>query len=160
MAVTGRTLVATAAAVTATAVVGGIAGPDSPWYRQLRKAVFQPPPITFPIVWTALYADIAVTSAATIDGLHASGRDEEAARYAAVLGGNLVLNAGWTWLFFGVHKPLVATVECAALAASSADLVRRSAALDRRLAIALVPYAAWTAFATVLSATITWLNRR
>lgn len=153
------TLVRTGAAVAATAVVGGLAGSDSRWYRGLRKPAFQPPPIAFPVVWTALYADIALSSAVTIDALDAAGRYHEAVRFQQALGANLVLNAGWTWLFFRAHRPTLATVECAMLAASSADLVRRSMSIDRRGGIALAPYAAWTAFASVLSGSIAWLNR-
>ena len=57
------TVLATAAATTTTAIVGSIASQDtnSRWYRKLRKPGFQPPAAAFPIVWTALYADIAVT---------------------------------------------------------------------------------------------------
>jgi benzodiazapine receptor len=155
-----RTVAATSAAAAATAAVGGLAGSDSRWYRRLRKPAFQPPASVFPIVWTALYADVAVTSAATIDGLRAAGRDEEASHYATALGSNLVLNAGWTWLFFRAHQPLLATAECAVLALSCADLIRRSSTLDRRLGLALAPYATWTTFATVLSGAISWRNRR
>jgi tryptophan-rich sensory protein len=155
-----RTVAATSAAAAANAVVGGLARSDRRWYRRLRKPAFQPPPTIFPIVWTALYANLAVTSAATIDGLRAAGRDEEASHYSTALGANLVLNAGWTWLFFRAHQPLLATAECAVLAVSSADLIRRSSTLDRRLGLALAPYAAWTTFAAVLSGAISRLNRR
>jgi tryptophan-rich sensory protein len=70
-----RTKLASAAAVAATAAIGGLASrpAQSPWYEQLRKPPYQPPRQAFPIVWPALYADIAVTSAATLDELEARG---------------------------------------------------------------------------------------
>src|SRR6476469_9454740 len=60
-----RTLVTTSAAVAATAVAGSIASQDvgGRWYRRLDKPAFQPPGAVFPVVWTALYTDIAVTTA-------------------------------------------------------------------------------------------------
>ena len=62
------TAVWTAAATAATAAAGGIAtDPDSRWYRRLRKPHWQPPAIAFPVVWTALYADLAVSSAVALD---------------------------------------------------------------------------------------------
>ena len=67
-----KTIGATAAAVAATAIVGGTAtGPAvaSPWYARLRKPNYQPPRQVFPIVWPLLYADIAVVSADTVDRL-------------------------------------------------------------------------------------------
>ena len=54
------TLATTAAAAAATAVAGSVAtDPSSSWYRRLRKPAWQPPPSIFPVVWTALYADLA-----------------------------------------------------------------------------------------------------
>ncbi len=157
----GRTLAATSAAVAATAVSGALApSPDSDWYRGLRKPPFQPPPAAFPLVWTPLYADVAVSSAAVLDALALAGRHRAAADFGRALGVNLALNAAWTWLFFRARRPWLATAECAALAASSASLVRRAADADTRAGVALAPYAAWTGFATVLSGSIAWLNRR
>lgn len=157
----GRTLAGTAAAVAATAVSGALApSPDSDWYRGLRKPPFQPPPAAFPLVWTPLYADIAVSSAVALDALELAGRHRAADDLRRALGVNLALNAAWTWLFFRARRPWLATAECAVLAVSSTRLAREAADADRRAAAALVPYAAWTAFATVLSGSIAWLNRR
>ena len=159
-----KTLVGCAAAVTATAVVGGLAtGRQTPaqtaWYRQLRKPPFQPPPAAFPVVWTVLYAAIAGASATTIDSLRAQGADDEARAYELALGANLTLNAAWTWLFFRARRPGLATAESAVLAASSADLARRARHVSPGAHTALAPYVVWTGFATVLSGSIAWLNR-
>lgn len=156
-----RTLAGTSAAVAATAVSGALApSPDSDWYRGLRKPPFQPPPAAFPLVWTPLYADVAVSSAAVLDSLAMAGRHHAADEFRRALGVNLALNAAWTWLFFRARRPWLATAECAVLAASSASLARRAGEVDRRAGAALAPYAAWTGFATVLSGSIAWLNRR
>ena len=67
------TVVWTAAATAATAAAGGIAtDPDSRWYRGLQKPDWQPPAIAFPVVWTALYADLAVSSAVALDSRRAA----------------------------------------------------------------------------------------
>ena len=152
------TLAGTTAAVTVTAALGGLAssGANDPWYRALRKPPFQPPPVAFPIAWTALYAAIAAASAETIDELP----PDEAAAFERALAANLALNAGWTWLFFRAHRPGSATLESAVLAASTADLLRRARPASPRAAALLAPYLGWTGFATVLAGSITWLNRR
>jgi translocator protein len=129
------------------------------WYARLRKPPYQPPPAAFPVVWTTLYADIATTSAVAIDRFRAAGRDNEARRYLAALGLNLTLNAGWSWLFFRYHKLGASALGAAALTASSADLVRRTAQADARAGLALSPYAVWCAFATVLATHLWRLNR-
>jgi hypothetical protein len=65
-----KTLAGTAAAVGAAAVLGSVAsrGVNSPWYVALDKPSIQPPEPVFPIVWTLLYSDIAISSAVVIDG--------------------------------------------------------------------------------------------
>jgi tryptophan-rich sensory protein len=155
------TLAATGGAVAATALAGGVAGSDadSPWYAALDKPAFQPPAAVFPVVWTALYADIAVTSAATLDRYRAEGDTRSAAAYRRALAANLVLNASWSWVFFRWHRLGPAVAVAAALTASSADLVRRAAATHPTAARALAPYAGWCAFATLLSGAIWRRNR-
>jgi translocator protein len=151
------TLAATAAGVVATAVAGSLAtDPDSPWYRALDKPTWQPPPVAFPVVWTALYADIAATSAAVLSDGASTAAERRA--YRVALAANLVLNAGWSWLFFRSHRPWLAAAECLTLTASSADLVRRTARVRPGAGAALAPYAAWCAFATVLSTAIARRN--
>jgi benzodiazapine receptor len=150
----------TSLAVAACAALGGVGtDPESLYYRTLRKPRWQPPKLAFPLVWTSLYADIAVTNGLAIGTLQDSERADEARRLVAALGANLVLNTTWSWLFFRWHRRVLATVECAVLTASSVDLVRRVAAVDRRAGAALAPYAVWCGFATVLSGTIARLNR-
>ncbi|ORW94269.1 TspO protein [Mycobacterium sp. IEC1808] len=154
-------VVATTLAVAVAAGTGSIASPSRvpAWYSRLRKPPYQPPGVAFPVVWTALYTDIAATSAVVIDRLRAAGRHDEARRYAAALGLNLSLNAGWSWLFFRYHKLGASALGAAALAVSSADLVRRAARADAKAGAALSPYPLWCAFATVLSTHIWRLNR-
>jgi benzodiazapine receptor len=156
-----KTIIGTGLAVMAAAAAGGVASRDGVeiWYSTIRKPGFVPPNAVFPIAWTALYTDIAATSAAAINRFRADGDDAKARAYIGALGANLVLNAGWSWIFFGRHKLGLSTVAAAALAASSADLVRRAADADPKLGAALAPYPLWCGFATVMSAEIWRLNR-
>ncbi|MET3143352.1 UNVERIFIED_ORG: hypothetical protein ABIB19_003755 [Arthrobacter sp. UYEF10] len=63
-----KTLVFTTVATAASAAAGGVAtDPGSSWYLRLRKPGWQPPAIAFPVVWTALYADLALTSAVALE---------------------------------------------------------------------------------------------
>ena len=153
-------LAATTLVVAAAAGAGSIAGPRRvpTWYSRLRKPTYQPPGAAFPAVWTTLYGDIAATSAVAIDRFRAAGQHDKARRYAAALTINLLLNAGWTWLFFRYHKLGASVLGAAVLAASSADLVRRTAEADTRAGLALLPYPVWCSFATVLSTHIWQLN--
>jgi translocator protein len=152
-----RELAATGAAVTTTAVLGGLAGGgSSAWFRQLDKPAFQPPPQVFPVVWTALYADIAVSTAAALSSARASRSTSRSLRGALAL--NLALNASWSWVFFRAHRLGGAAAVAGLLTVSSADLARRASSVAPRAGAALLPYAGWCAFATVLSASIARRN--
>jgi translocator protein len=157
-----QTLAATTLAVAAAAGVGSVASkpPVTRWYSRLRKPGYVPPNGVFPVAWTTLYADIAVSSATAIDRLRSAGRHDEARTYIVALAANLILNAGWTWVFFKYHKLGASAVGAVVLAASSADLARRTAAADRPAGAALLPYPLWCAFATAMSGHIWVLNRR
>ena len=149
------------AAVTASAVAGALAtDPDSTYYRTLDKPSWQPPPPVYGIVWTPLYADIALSAGHAISQLGEQNRIEERRGLIVALAANLALNTSWSWLFFRIHRPWLAAAECAVLTASSADLVRRVGAADRRAGIALAPYPAWCAFATALTVAVARRNPR
>jgi translocator protein len=157
-----QTLAATTLAVGATAGIGSVASRPriTRWYSHLRKPRYVPPSPVFPIAWTTLYADIAVTSATAVDSLRSAGRHAEARNYTVALAANLILNAGWSWLFFKYQKLGASAVGAAVLAASSADLARRTAAADPRAGAAILAYPLWCAFATLMAGHIWVLNRR
>lgn len=156
-----RSMVGTGSAVVGAAVAGGRAGSGarSAWYAALDKPSFQPPGPVFPVAWTLLYADIAVTSGLTLAALRDRGREAESRRFAAALAANLVANASWSWVFFRWHRLGPAALTAGLLALSSADLVRRAGRVSPAVAGALAPYPAWCGFATVLSTAIWRRNR-
>ncbi|HEX2857381.1 MAG TPA: tryptophan-rich sensory protein [Propionibacteriaceae bacterium] len=156
-----RTLARVGLGVVGTAVVGGLlTDPSSRWFRSLRKPPWNPPDWVFGPVWSTLYSTIVVAATSTICDLHEAGRDAEASRFSRALAANLVLNAGWSGVFFRTHRLGPAAVVAGLLAVSSADLARRAASVGRVKATGLGAYAAWSTFATVLSARIAGLNRR
>lgn len=149
------TLVKTAAGVAAAAAAGSAATrPGSDWYQSLEKPSWQPPQAAFPTVWTSLYALIAFASARALDRMPEPDRSRFWRAYAV----NLGLNAGWTGVFFGARRPRLALLEIAALNASNLALLRRAWQTDRVAGAALVPYVAWTGFATVLNRSIVARN--
>lgn len=156
-----RALIGTALGTAAAAVIGSLASRSSidTWYRTIDKPPYVPPDVVFPVAWTTLYADIAVTSGRTIDALHQQGRDREVRSYTTALATNLVLNAGWSWLFFKANRIGASAVAAAALTASSADLARRTAKVNSATGAALAPYPLWCAFATVMTTDIWRRNR-
>ncbi|MEV7864039.1 TspO/MBR family protein [Streptomyces hirsutus] len=127
----------------------------SAWYRTLRKPS-QPPPWAFGAVWTPLYATITYAAG---HSLCRAGDARQRRRLAGSLAVNLGLNAGWNWLFFARRSPTAGLAGTLLLNLSNADLLHRTARVDRTAARALLPYVAWCCFATALNASITRLNR-
>jgi tryptophan-rich sensory protein len=77
----------------------------------------------------------------------------------ALWASQLLLNALWSLLFFGLHRPGLALLELAALLAL---VVATTAAFFRVRSLAgalLVPYVVWVGFAFYLNAGIWYLNR-
>lgn len=156
-----RTLIATGLATAGAAAIGSVASKSAvqEWYPTIDKPRYVPPDAVFPVAWTSLYGIIATTSASAIDGLRSDGDDAKARAYVTALATNLALNAGWSWLFFRLHKLGPSAIAAGALAVSSADLARRTAAVNPRAGLALALYPAWCTFATVMSTDIWRLNR-
>jgi uncharacterized protein YbjT (DUF2867 family)/tryptophan-rich sensory protein len=155
-----RTALGVAAATAACAVGGSIlSAPDNPWYRGLRKPPWQPPPVAFPVVWTSLYLAMGTAATATIAELEEVDRSADARSFRRAYATNLVLNAAWSGLFFRARNLRLATAGAGVLALSSADLARRAGPRGGARKVALGSYAAWSMFATALSAEIERRNR-
>lgn len=148
-----RTLRRTMAATLATAALrSAFAQPSSPWWQLLRARSWSPPPEVFPVVWTGLYAAMAVAGSSAIADAAEAGEGTRSRGLAKAYGANLVLNAGWSWLFWRARELPLAAVEAGVLTLSSADLARRSAPTGRGKAVAFGAYTAWCGVASGLTA--------
>ena len=146
----------TAPALVGTAVSGGIGTEGRARWSARRDQPSGPRPggACGP-AWTVLYSLIAIAAARTLDRIE---DEEERRAYVRALAVNLGLNVAWTWIFFTAKRPRWALAEILVLEASNLDLIRRSARVDPPAAGLLVPYAAWTGFATALNASIAAKN--
>lgn len=142
-------------AVTAAAAGTGASFTPGAWYDALTKPSWNPPDWLFGPVWSVLYLAMAV-AAWLVWRERKTPPDVRPA--LAAWGAQLVLNAAWSWLFFGLHRPLWALVEIAVLWAAIAVtilLFRRHSALA---ALLLAPYLAWVSFAAALNFELWRLN--
>jgi benzodiazapine receptor len=120
------------------------------WYASLTKPAFTPPPVTFSIVWPTLYVMMGIVFYRLLMGAH-----RPAIRLFLV---QLLLNALWTPLFFGMHRPWLALADIGALWAVLAVCIGMFYRIDRLSAWLFVPYFLWVSFATVLNGSIALLN--
>jgi translocator protein len=151
----GVALALVAAAMVAVAVLGGV-GTDtsSVWYEGLERPSWQPPGWLFGPVWTVLYVLIGFAWWRSWDRLEGPVRRP----VLALFGLNAALNVAWTWIFFQAEAPTAAGVEIVVLLAVIAALIGLLWSRLRGAALALVPYLAWVAFASVLTWTIAAWN--
>ena len=68
------------------------------------------------------------------------------------------LNALWSPLFFGLHRPGWALAEILLLLLAILATIRTFWRVDRSAALLLLPYSAWVAFASVLNGAIWRMN--
>ena len=139
------------AASFAAAASGAVFKPDA-WYRTLRKPGWTPKPWVFPVVWTPLYIAIAVS------GWLAWRAGGLAPLAFALYALQLVLNAGWSAVFFGLRRPDLALGELAILWCSIAATIVAFAHLSAAAAWLLAPYLLWVTIAGVLNASVWRLN--
>ncbi|MEQ8433278.1 MAG: TspO/MBR family protein [Oceanicaulis sp.] len=117
------------------------------WYKDLDKPSWTPPDLVFPIAWGLLYVLIAYSAWRVWDvaGIGPA---------LAIWGVQLVLNAGWSAVFFGMQRPGLALAEVSALWISIAATIYAFAQVDTLAAWLLAPYLAWASFAGVLNGDI------
>lgn len=139
------------ATVLTAGILTGVNNLPGPWYDSLQKPFFQPPPWIFSPVWTVLYVMIAVAGARTWLRAPASGRMQ-------VWFAQMVLNLLWSPAFFGMQSPGFGLTIIIPLLAFILAFIAMSRAKDPASAWLFAPYALWTAFASVLNASIFLLN--
>ncbi len=124
------------------------------WYPGLNKPFFTPPDAVFPVVWTILYLMMGVAAWLIWSGPGSVARNTALTAFFV----QLALNAGWSWAFFGAQNTALGLATIIALTAAVAWMAASARHVSRPAAILLLPYLAWVGFATVLNATIFFLN--
>ena len=142
-------------AVVIASALGGLASATSAEdYQRLQQPSWAPPSWVFGPVWTVLYTMMAV--AAWL--VWRSGPWSQTRPALTAYGVQLVLNAAWTPLFFGLGWRGIAFAELSVLCLI---LVGTVVLFFRRNAVAgwlLIPYLAWSTFALFLNFAVWQLN--
>ena len=126
----------------------------SGWYAALWKPAWTPPNWLFGPVWSALYLSMAISAWLVWRKLGVPG-----AKFALLLFAvQLVLNAGWSGIFFTLHLPGVAFAEVLLLWVSILVTALAFWPLSRAAGWLMVPYLLWVSFASALNYAIWRLN--
>ena len=141
--------------------VGGLSGfatanGVSTWYPTLVKPPFNPPSWVFGPVWTVLYLMMGVAAYLVwLRGIDSAGVKTALTVFLI----QLALNGLWSILFFGLHQPGWALVEIILLWTAIGATIFLFWRVVPAAGMLLLPYWAWVSFATVLNASLWWLNR-
>lgn len=123
------------------------------WYATLNKPSFNPPNYIFAPVWTTLYILMGISFYLV---LISKVKNKSYAIGLFLL--QLVLNALWSYIFFGLHNPLLALFEIIFLWGA---VLYTTTSFDRISNIAsyvIFPYVIWVSFAFILNLSIVILN--
>src|SRR5512132_1651696 len=140
------------AMVAATALIGSQFGPG-PWYIALQKPAWTPPSWVFAPVWSVLYVAIAVAG-----WLVWRSKAVSVTKPILLWLLQLILNGLWSWLFFGLHRPILALIDILGLLATICFFIVSAGKISRTAAWLFVPYALWVGVATALNFAIWRLN--
>jgi translocator protein len=137
-----------AALVIAAAGFGGQWSAD-PWYKTLAKPSWTPPDWVFPVTWSVLYFMVAVAGWLVWQAPRA-GRTAALALWAV----QLLLNAFWSYIFFGRREIGLALFELIGLWLAIAGFVVLAWPVNRAASLLFVPYLIWVSYAGALNAVI------
>lgn len=125
------------------------------WYQSLQRPWLTPPNWVFGPVWTVLYLAIAIAAF-----LLWTSADRSRVKLALGLWATqLVLNALWSYLFFGLKRPGIALIEIVTLLAVILATTVVFLSIRKPAGVLFIPYALWVGFATYLNAGFWLLNR-
>src|SRR5512136_1965335 len=126
----------------AAATMGGLFLPGD-WYALLQKPAWNPPNWIFGPVWTALYTIMAVTAWWVWKRGGFAGQRRALLFFLL----QLIFNALWSPLFFGLHLPGLAFVDLVLLWLALLATLATFWKAHRLAGAMLLPYLAWVTFA-------------
>jgi benzodiazapine receptor len=126
------------------------------WYATLDKPPFNPPDWVFAPVWTFLYVLMGI-AAFLVWRKGLGNRQVRTALIVFLI--QLILNALWSVVFFGLESPLYGLIVISVLWFAILVTVLQFFKISRVASALLWPYLLWVTFAAVLNSSIWLLNR-
>jgi len=129
--------------------------PSLGWYTGLIKPDLTPPAWIFAPVWTVLYVMMGLSLYRVVT----SGMNNKDVRLGfAFFMFQLLLNVGWSYVFFGLHSTFFGFIGLVALWAILLCTIIQLLRFSVAAAVLLLPYLFWITFAAFLNYMIMTLN--
>jgi len=130
------------------AAIGGLASASAEsFYRELSSPEWAPPAWLFGPAWTVLYCMMAVAAWLVWRVQGWKGARRELSLFLL----QLMLNAAWTWLFFGLRLGALGFIEIIVLWIAILATLIAFWRVRRIAGALLIPYLCWVTFATALT---------
>lgn len=127
------------------------------WYPTINKPFFNPPNEVFAPVWTILFVMMGVSAGLVWSKIESVPVLVKKALWVFVI--QLILNALWSFLFFGLQNPFLALAEIMLLWLMIFETIKLFKPIDALASKLMIPYLLWVSFAMILNGSIWWLNR-
>lgn len=124
------------------------------WYATLTLPALAPPNWIFGPVWTTLYIFMGIAAFIVWRERHSANTRTALSVFFV----QLVLNALWSIIFFGMQSPALAFAELCVLWSAIIATIILFRRISRTAAVLLVPYLLWVTFAGYLNYSIWMLN--
>lgn len=129
-------------------------GYRNPWFAMLDKPALMPPGWVFGWTWSALYILLGLALAVIIDARRAAGRGIAITLFVV----QLVLNFGWSPLFFAAHEVTLAFYLLIVILLLSVVTTVLFARVRMVAGLLMLPYLVWLGFAAYLAFEVHRLN--
>ena len=123
------------------------------WYLTLNKPSWNPPSWLFGPVWTTLYVLMGIACFLIWKSEHPRKKQVLTLYFL-----QLFLNSLWSPAFFGAQNPMLGMLVIVPMWASILTCIIFFRKINTWAAVLMIPYLIWVSFATVLNATIWYLN--
>ncbi|MDD4358862.1 MAG: tryptophan-rich sensory protein [Candidatus Pacebacteria bacterium] len=135
-------------------VIGKYIGGDFiTYYLDLNKPFFSPEPFVFGIVWSILYLLIALSAF-----IYFMEAKKDYKKGLTLFGVNLILNALWSYFFFGMRNPMLGLIEIIISIGVTAINIYLFNKKSKKAALLMLPYFLWIIFAAILNYAVIVLN--
>ena len=124
------------------------------WYELLQKPTWTPPNWAFPIVWPILYVMMGIAGWMLWKMENVSLSGTEFTWFFV----QLILNALWSWIFFGMNLIATGLAEILLLWVAIVFSILLFWSRNRIAGMLLVPYLIWVSYASALNFAIWQLN--
>lgn len=130
-------------------------GNSDAWYNALEKSVLNPAGWVFGVAWTVLYFLLGIALYLVITSTKSFVKKSKA---LTLFFFHMVMNALWSYLFFGLHMSQVGLLVILVLLSIAFFMQKEFRLVDKYAGYLVLPYIAWLFFALYLNGMIVYLN--